>query len=719
MTDFAIPRVGAREKVTGTARFGADRTPGGCAYAMPVVATAGKGRITRLDTTQATAVPGVLLVLSHLDDLGIVPAGSLMRGGYAFQSLQPLLDDRIAYRGQPIALVVADTLVAATEAAALVRAEYDEEPIAVELGAAGTETQEAALADVVAGDADGEYERSPLRIDETYETGPQHQVPMELIGGVVEWHGDTVMVHEGTQTVGALRGGLARQLGIDPAQVRVISPYVGGAFGQKNALQPHLAPLAVAARRLGRPVKLVLPRAHTFHAASFRPLSRHRVRLGADRSGRLLAAIHEVDQQDSRHDLLPATYTELTSRLYDIRNFRGRQRHVRTDTQSPGFMRAPFEHPAAFALESAIDELAVATGRDPVELRLANDARTDPVTGKPFSSRHLADCLRRGAELFGWAQRRPDPCSMQEADGTLVGWGVAVGAYPSKTVPIQARLTADADGRVLLEVGGHEMGQGITTALVAAVAGDLGIAPDSVAVAVGDTARVPHHLTPGAWGTNSTMPAVHAALLRLRERLGAAPDGPVDVAASVKQAGGDDVVTEAVTQAPGQPPEMADRMRTGLAAPTGPEYPGFVSFSFIAHFAEVRVEPVTRRIRVPRVVSVADCGRVASPVTADAQVRGGVVWGIGAALHEHSEVDPRYGGFVNSDLADYVIPVNADVGTIEVDIIGEPDFALNPMGVKSLGEVALVGVAPAIANAVFHATGRRVRRLPILVEDVL
>ncbi|MEV4798459.1 xanthine dehydrogenase family protein molybdopterin-binding subunit [Nonomuraea sp. NPDC049421] len=719
MTDFAIPRVGAREKVTGTARFGADRTPGGCAYAMPVVATAGKGRITRLDTTGATAVPGVLLVLSHLDDLGIVPAGSLMRGGYAFQSLQPLLDDRIAYRGQPIALVVADTLVAATEAAALVRAEYDEEPIAVELGAAGTETQEAALADVVAGDADGEYERSPLRIDETYEAGPQHQVPMELIGGVVEWHGDTVVVHEGTQTVGALRGGLARQLGIDPARVRVISPYVGGAFGQKNALQPHLAPLAVAARRLGRPVKLVLPRAHTFHAASFRPLSRHRVRLGADRSGRLLAAIHEVDQQDSRHDLLPATYTELTSRLYDIRNFRGRQRHVRTDTQSPGFMRAPFEHPAAFALESAIDELAVATGRDPVELRLANDARTDPVTGKPFSSRHLADCLRRGAELFGWAGRRPDPCSMQEADGTLVGWGVAVGAYPSKTVPIQARLTADADGRVLLEVGGHEMGQGITTALVSAVAGDLGIAPDSVAVAVGDTARVPHHLTAGAWGTNSTLLAVHAALLRLRERLGAAPDGPVDVAAAVKQAGGDDVVTEAVTQAPGQPPEMADRMRTGLAAPTGPEYPGFVSFSFVAHFAEVRVEPVTRRIRVPRVVSVADCGRVASPVTADAQVRGGVVWGIGAALHEHSEVDPRYGGFVNSDLADYVIPVNADVGTIEVDFVGEPDFALNPMGVKSLGEVALVGVAPAIANAVFHATGRRVRRLPILIEDVL
>ncbi|MFB4280526.1 xanthine dehydrogenase family protein molybdopterin-binding subunit [Nonomuraea sp. MTCD27] len=726
MIGDGIRRVGAREKVTGAARYGTDRTPPGLAYAMPVVATVGKGRITRLDTARAAAVPGVLLILSHLDDLGITPAGYIMHDGYAFQSLQPLLDDRIAYRGQPIALVVADTLVAATEAAGLVRAEYDTEPFAVELAAEGTETvlqQEALplpfLADVVVGDADGEYDRSPVRVDEVYEAGPQHQVPMELIGGVVDWRGDTVVVHEGTQSVGALRGGLARQLGIDPDDVRVMAPYVGGAFGQKNSLQPHIAPLAVAARRLGRPVKLVLPRAHTFHAASFRPASRHRVRLGADRSGRLLAAIHEVDQQASRYDLLPATYTEITSRLYDIRNFRGRQRHVRTDAQTPGYMRAPFEHPAVFALESAVDEIAHATGRDPVELRLSNDARADPVTGKPFSSRHLTACLRRGAELFGWAERAPDPCSMREDDGTLVGWGVAAGAYPSLTVPTLARLRADAAGHVLVQVGGHEFGQGITTTLVAAVAGDLGLAPDAVRVDVGDTRSVPHHLTAGAWGTNSTLLAVHAALRDLRRKVGAGPEGPVDLAAAVRATGGEEVVVEAVTQAPGQPPEMIDRMRAGLVAPAGPEYPAHVSFSFIAHFAEVRVEPATRRVRVPRVVSVADCGRVASPVTADAQVRGGVVWGIGAALRERSEVDPRYGGFVNNDLADYVIPVNADIGRIEVDFIDEPDFVLNPMGVKNLGEVAVVGVAPAIANAVFHATGRRLRRLPILIEDLL
>ncbi|MFD0478567.1 xanthine dehydrogenase family protein molybdopterin-binding subunit [Nonomuraea thailandensis] len=296
---------------------------------------------------------------------------------------------------------------------------------------------------------------------------------------------------------------------------------------------------------------------------------------------------------------------------------------------------------------------------------------------------------------------------------------MAAGAYPAMTVPVLARLRARADGGVLAEVGGHEMGQGITTALVRAVAGDLGIGTDAVRAVVGDTRVVPHHLTAGAWGTNSTLLAVHAALRELRERLGVPPEGPVDVAAAVRAAGTEEVVAEAVTQGAGQPPEAIGRMRAGLVAPAGPDYPDHVAFSFIAHFVEVRVERAAPRVRVSRVVSVADCGRVASPVTADAQVRGAVVWGIGAALSEHSEVDPRFGGFVNADLADYVIPVNADVGGIEVGFIDEPDFALNPMGAKSLGEVALAGVAPAIANAVFHATGRRVRRLPIRIEDLL
>jgi xanthine dehydrogenase YagR molybdenum-binding subunit len=543
---------------------------------------------------------------------------------------------------------------------------------------------------------------------------------MELISSVAEWRGDTLVVHEGTQNSGAIQNGLAVQLGIDPGHVEVISPSVGGGFGQKNSLQPHIGPLAIAARRLGRPVKLVLTRPQTFHQSSFRPVSRQRVRLGADATGRLLAAIHEIDQQTSRHDLFPALYTEVSSRLYGIGNFRGRQRLVRTDVQTPGYMRAPFEHISVYAIESAVDEIACATGQDPVAVRLANDAARDPVTGLPFSSRHVAECLRRGAERFGWADRNPEPRSMRDGDGTLIGWGVAIGAYPGNAAPAIAKLSADTAGTIRVAVAGHEMGQGIRTAITLLVADDLGIQPTAVQVSVGDTRRVPQHLTAGSWGTATALPAVHAALRELRTQLGLPQTGPVDLRAAVAATGAPRVDAEATTMAQGQPAQAAvDRLRKGLPAMAGPEYPGFVTFSYIAHFAEVRVEPTTCRIRVPRVVSVADCGRVASPVTAASQVRGGVIWGIGATLREQSLVDARYGGFLNSTMEEYPIAVNADIHQIDVDFIDEPDPLLNPVGVKGLGEVAMVGVSAAIGNAVYHATGTRFRRLPIHIEDVL
>ncbi|GII32581.1 xanthine dehydrogenase family protein molybdopterin-binding subunit [Planotetraspora mira] len=719
-------RVDARLKVTGAARYGADLTSPNLAHAVFAVSTIGKGRVVNVETAAAEAVPGVLMVLTRFDASDLGSPGFLMGHGYGFQSLQPLVDDRIAYRGQPIALVVADTLIAATEAANLIRADYEIEPIAVALDAEGAETlsqQEAIplpfLADIVVGDAGAAFDASPVRIEATFDLPQQHQVPMELIGGVVGWRGDTLVVHEGTQNAGALRGGLARQLGLDPAKIEIISPYTGGGFGQKNSLQPHVGPLALASRRLGRPIKFVMPRTQTFHQASFRPASRQLVRLGADETGRLLAAVHEVDQQTSRHDLFPALYTEITSRLYGIGQFRGRHRLVRTDVQTPGFMRAPWEQAAAFAFESVVDEIAYALGQDPVALRLANDADVDPVTGQPFSSRHLAECLRRGADMFGWAGRTHEPGSMRGADGTQIGWGVASGAYPASIAPAVARLSAAADGKVTVGVDGHEMGQGIRTAIVRLISEDLSVAAEDVIVYVGDTRVAPQHLTAGSWGTATALQAVHAALRDLRKRLNVADSDPVDVEALVAATGQATVDVEATTVAPGQPPEIIEQSRAGLVSFAGPVYPGFTAFSFIAHFAEVRIEPTTRRIRVPRVVSVVDCGRVASPVTAVSQVRGGVVWGIGGALRERSEVDPRYGGFANATMEEYPIPVNADIGEVEVGFVDEPDLLLNPVGVKGLGEVSMVGVAAAIANAVFHATGRRHRRLPIRIEDVL
>jgi xanthine dehydrogenase YagR molybdenum-binding subunit len=718
------PRVDARAKVTGAVRYGTDRTPEGLTYAAMAVATIGKGQLLEIDTAAAEAVPGVLLVLTRIDESELKAPGYLMAGGHAVQSFQPLLGDHIAYRGQPIALVVADTQVAATEAANLVRARYTVEPIAVDLddeGAVAVRQQEAIpfLADITLGDAEAAFARSEVRIDQMYEHPKQHATPMELLGSVVEWRGDTLVVHEGTQNAGGVRNGLARQLGIDPAEVEVISPYIGGGFGQKNSLQPHIGPLAVAARRLGRPVKFVMTRPQTFHQGSFRPASRHRIRLGADHSGRLAAAIHEVDQQTSRHDLFPAFYTETTSRLYGVANFSGQQRLVRTDTQTPGFMRGPHETPAVFAFEVAIDELAQATGQDPVALRLANDTRTDPVTGQPFSSRHLAECLRRGADRFGWAARNPQPGSMRAGDGSQIGWGVAIGAYPAATTPATAHVRASADGLIAVEVDGHEMGQGIRSAITFLVADDLGVATDVVTLGIGDTRVAPQHLTAGSWGTASALPAVHAALRELRSRLGVAGIEPFDLAAAVAATGQSTIEVEAITLAPGQTPEILDRARAGVVAIGGPVYPSFTSFSFIAHFVEVRIEATTRRIRVPRVVSVVDCGRVASPLTAASQVRGGVVWGLGGALREVSEADKRYGGFFNASLEEYPISVNADIGQIDVDFIDEPDPLLNPLGVKGLGEVSMVGVAPAVANAVHHATGQRFRRLPITIADLL
>lgn len=732
MTDMAFPdtpRIDAIDKVRGAAIFGADDARPALLHAALTVATIAKGRITDLDIGAAQSVPGVQLVLTHQTIGDVKSAGFIMGGGYGFQSFQPMLSPTIAYRGQPIALVAAESIEAAIEAAALVKATYAPEPFSVSLDAAGTETVNQAdtplsnfIPEIDTGDADAAYDAAAFKIDAVFTCPPQHQNPIELIATVAEWSAGKLTVHEGTQNAEAIRHGLAKALGLPPEQVEVISPFAGGGFGQKNSLQMQTVLAAVAARLLGRPVKLVVPRAQVFHDASFRPASRHRIRLGADRSGRMVAAIHEVDAQTSRHDLFPGEYTATSSRLHGIANFRGHERLVRTDVQTPGYMRAPFEHPACFAMECCVDELAYAVGQDPVALRLANDTESDPATKLPFSSRHVAECLRRGAALFGWSKRSMAPQSMRADDGSHIGWGVALGAYPGIIVPTVAKLVVSADGEVRLSIGGHEMGQGIRTALANAVSRKLGVSPDRVVTVIGDTRVAPQHLTAGSWGTASAVPAAnYAADAMLRALSELAPGGisnrtPAQI---LKDAGRPSLEVEVQKKAPGQPDQIFDRLRAGLPAIGGPVYQDHVTFSFIAHFIEVRVEPSTRRIRVPRVVSVVDCGRVISPRTAASQVRGGVVWGIGATLREASEVDPRYGGFLNADLAEYVLPVNADIGSIEVAFIDKPDLAFNNAGVKGLGEVSMTGVAPAIANAVFHATGRRLRQLPIRIEHLL
>jgi xanthine dehydrogenase YagR molybdenum-binding subunit len=731
MADLPFPdttRVDANDKVRGRPIYAADDARPGLLHAAVTVSTIAKGRITGLDTRAARAVRGVRLVLTHEMMGAVKSAGFIMGGGFGFQSFQPMLSPAIAYRGQPIALVAADRLEEAIEAAHLVKASYAEEPFSVTLDAPGVEVVNQAdtplknfFPEVVAGNAETAFAEAAVKIEAEFHCPPQHQNPIELIATVAEWQGDKLTIREGTQNAEAVRHGVAMALGIAPEQVEVISPFVGGGFGQKNSLQMQTVLAAVAAREAGRPVKLVIPRAGVFHDASFRPASRHHVRLGADRFGRMVAAIHEVDAQTSRHDLFPGEYAATSSRLYGFANFRGVERLVRTDVQTPGYMRAPFEHTACFAMECCVDELAYALGQDPVTLRLANDTDTDAATGLHLSSRHVAECLRRGAELFGWAKRSMAPQSMHGRDGSEIGWGVAVGAYPCLITPTIAQLKVTDDGDVVITIGGHEMGQGMRTVLANAVSRKLGVPSEKVSAVIGDTRAAPQHLTAGSWGTASAVPAAEDAADAMLAALAELSPGVVGrtPAEVLKAAGRRSLGVEVQTKAPGQPDTIFGRLRAGLPSIGGPVYGNYVTFSYIAHFVEVRVEPGTRRIRVPRVASVADCGRVISPRTAASQVRGGVVWGIGAALREASEVDPRYGGFLNADLAEYVLPVNADIGSLDVEFIDKPDMVFNRAGAKSLGEVSMTGVAPAIANAVFHATGRRLRNLPIRIEHLL
>ncbi|MCF3934021.1 xanthine dehydrogenase family protein molybdopterin-binding subunit [Acuticoccus sp. M5D2P5] len=713
-------RIDARDKVLGRPLFAADIPLRGLLHAMTTPARIAKGRITAIDTMAAAAVPGVVRVFTHEDfaDLRVTPA---TLGGNQ-PGFQPLTGTEIVFRGQPVALVVAATLEAATEAAELVEVTYEAAPFTATMDEPGAEPQPYETA-VEAGDAAAAMASAEVTVDVEYRHPQNHHNPLEMISTTAHVEDGRLIVREGTQNTNALKFGTAGALGLDPQRVDAVSPYIGGGFGQKNVLQLQSVLVSRAAMALGRPVKLVMPRAQLFHTASHRPASRHRIRLGASRAGRISAAIYESDQENARYDhFLRSAHNEAVSRLYGIPNYLGRERLVRVDTNPPGHMRAPHEHPGSYAFESAVDELSYALGMDPLALRLANDAERDAISGKPFTSRTLAACLDRGAALFGWSERRAAPHSMVAEDGSLVGWGVASGAYKGTMCPCVARLRVQADGLTRLSVSGHEMGQGIRSAVGAELMELLPIRADRLEIRLGDTTAIDQHHTAGSWGTGGAVPAVRAVVGRFMAAL-TELGGPLRPGESVhtRLMALKRPVLEVEIEHLGtsQGPDALERMRRGGVAVVGPEYPDFVSFSWIAHFVEVRVEPTTRRIRVPRVVSVADCGRVMNRRTATSQVAGGVVWGIGAALREAAEIDPRYGFVLNNDLADYVVPVNADIGAITVDLLDIADPMLNASGVRGVGEVAMVGAAAAVANAVYHATGKRIRHLPIRIDDLL
>ena len=711
------PRVDAGDKVLGATLYPGDVPVERLLHAMMVPSRIAKGTITEIDTSAALRVPGVVRVLTPED---FPPPPPVVENGPP--PPPPTLERRIAYRGQPVALVVAETLEAAIEGAEAVWPTYTTEPFAAVIDSEGGVRDLGE--DITFGNAEAALSNAAVTVEGDFSSPTQHHNPIELLVTTAVWEGGRLTIHECTQSSAGTRGATARALRLDPGIVDVKSAYIGGGFGQKGGLgQRQTAIVAHAAMLLGRPVKIVTPRGQIFHLATYRPRSRHRVRLGATAEGKMVAARYDVEQEQSRHGIFPcAEYHEATCRLYGIENYRGTSADIRIDRQPPGWMRGPHPQAACFAFESAVDELAYKLGHDPVALRIANDGQVDPRTGHPYSSRYLNECLEEGARRFGWSSRTREPGSMKAADGTQIGWGVACGAYPSMMVPAIATLRIGADGSTRYAASGHEMGQGIRSAIAMVLLEGLQIDPDKLEIVIGDTTAAPQHMTAGSWGSAGAVPVASKAAARMR-------DAVTELLAGREIAGNlhrqlamvrrPSLQIEVSELGPGQGPEALQSLRRGAYAVAGPEYPTFTAMSYIAHFVEVRIEPTTRRVRVPRVVSIADCGRVISPRTAASQVRGGVVWALSAALREATEIDPRYGGYLNNDLADYVVAVNADIGDIDVGFIDRPDLLANSAGLKGLGEVAMVGASPAIANAIFHATGRRLRDLPIRIEHLL
>lgn len=718
-------RIDARLKVTGSAPYAADHTPTDTAYAVLVDSGIGCGRITAIDIAAAEAEPGIVRVLNHTnvpklpyhDNAGrsLNPPGERLR---VFQ------DDRVLFFGQPVAVVVADTLEAAQHAARLVEVRYDAQDPITDLSVAPADEP----IRYSRGDAEAALGSAAVRLDLTFRLARNHHNAMEPHATVARWDGDRLTVWDKTQWVGdGTQQELSTVFGIPREHVRVLSPFIGGAFGSALRCWPHVTVAALAARETGRPVKLVLSRRQLYFGTGFRPAYEYRLRLGADRDGRLLAADHDIRSETSRYETFSEAVTVPGRMLYRTPHVRQAYRTVPLDVNTPTWMRGPGFVTGAHVLETALDELAYAFGLDPIELRRRNEPSYDEVSGLPFSTRRLLECFAVGAREFGWADRDPAPRSTRDGDW-LVGTGTAAAVCEIGRSVAQASVRLRADGTALVQAATSDMGPGTYTAMTQIAAEELGLDLDAVVFRLGDSdlPAVPSHS--GSKTTASVGAAVLDGARRVREEAvklavadirsplyGADPAGVV-VTGGILRDTGDPARQDSYQALISRAKRTQLEALGSYAPPTGPTHS---MAAYGAVFAEVGVDPALGIVRVRRMLGVYDAGRIINPRLADSQAIGGMVGGIGMALLEQTVTDHRDGRIVNANLADYLVPVNADVRELRAIFLDGRDDHVGPLGVKGLGEVVQVGVAPAVANAVFHATGRRVRELPITVEALL
>ena len=722
-------RVDGRAKVTGAAQYAGEFKAPGLVYGSVVTSTIARGRIARIDTSSALAVEGVLDVLTHENrpkmantDEGyhdeVAPGGSPFR---------PLFDDKIKFNDQPIALVLAEEWEIARFAATLVHVEYDAEKHATDLHARIDTAYVVEKPDKPRGNAAKAYAAAAVRHEGEYFIPIEHHNPMELFAATVVWDGDgKLTVFDKTQGVQNVQRYVCGVFGLRPDDVRVMSPYVGGAFGSGLRPQYEVVVAVQGALQLKRPVRLVLTR-EQMYGLGYRPATIERVALGAKTDGTLEAITHEAIAMTSQYEEFSRNDTSWSALLYKSANAKYEHKLARLDVPTPSDMRAPGAATGVYALECAMDELAVALKLDPLELRLRCYSDRDQNNDVPFTSKQLKECYRKGAEAFGWAKRNPEPRSMR--DGTdLVGWGMATGVWEALQMPTAARIVLTGNGHAEVSCATSDIGTGTYTVMAQVAADMLGLPIDNVTVKLGDSSLPQSQVEGGSWTAASVAHAIAAAADEIRkELLGLAQKMPGSPLAGLKP---DDVVLAdgmiAAKKATSRAVSLADAMRHGgvdrIEREKLAEFAEDNKHARNTHsaiFAEVKVDEQLGVIRVTRVVNAVAAGRIINTKTAASQIMGSVVWGIGMALHEETLVDHTFGRVMNANIAEYHVPVNADVQDIKVFFVEEPDSTVNPLGIKGVGEIGIVGVAAAVANAVYHATGKRVRALPITLDKIL
>ena len=727
-----ISRIDGPLKVRGRATFAAEFPLDGMAYSAVAFSTIPKGRITALDTEAAEAAPGVVLVMTYRNAPRMQPMPLFLTAEKAAggDDLPIMQDERIHWNGQPIAVVLAETQEQADHAKSLIRAAYEAEPATTafaEAKAQGTEPGQfmgQPLKQAI-GDAEAALAASPVSVDSLYSTPRHNHNAIELHAATVAWNGDDLVVHDASQAVVHTAWSLATVFGLDQKQVHVTSPYVGGGFGSKTLWQ-HQVLGAAAAKLAGRPVRIALSREGVYRMVGGRTVTEQRVAIGAEADGRFNAIVHTGTVAMTRHNALPEPFILPTRGAYAAGSFKLDVEVAYMDMLANTFMRAPGESVGTFALECAVDELAAKLGMDPIELRIRNEPEKDPTEGKPFSMRNVVEAWHAGTERFGWGKRNPTPGATREGEW-LVGMGCATATYPYYRMPGgAARITLTKDGHARIEVAAHEMGMGTATAQTQVAAERLGLTMEQVSFGYGDSIMPGLVLAGGSQQTASigaSVVAAHHALVAELLKL-AGNDSPL-AGLSADEVGGLDGGLAKLDE-PGRHESYAsilaragrDEVAAQAAAPMPMEAQHWSMHSYGAMFCEARVNAVTGEARVSRFLGSFDCGRILNAKTAASQFRGGIIMGLGLALMEETQFDERKGRVMNPSLAEYHVPVHMDVPEIDVIWTDIPDPHA-PMGAHGIGEIGITGTGAAVANAVYNATGKRVRDLPVTLDKLL